>query len=88
VKIKGQVQSLLIFFTQGIGMFFGSIIAGKLFNSTVTGKGEAVLTQWKNFWLIPSVASFVIAIIFLILFKKEKESASVDKITTDNSHIA
>jgi Nucleoside H+ symporter len=38
-KVKSQAQSLFILFTQGIGMFFGSLIAGDIFNSTVTATG-------------------------------------------------
>lgn len=30
-KVKGQAQSLLVLFTQGIGMYFGAIIAGSFF---------------------------------------------------------
>ena len=29
--VKGQAQSMLVFFTQGVGMFFGYMIAGKRF---------------------------------------------------------
>ncbi|MGI9429153.1 MAG: MFS transporter [Bythopirellula sp.] len=34
--IRGQAQSMLVFFTQGIGMYFGYMIAGKRFGNTVT----------------------------------------------------
>jgi nucleoside transporter len=70
-KVKGQAQSLLVLFTQGIGMYFGNIIAGKLFNSTVTKEGSAALSQWKSFWMYPSIAALAIAVIFFVLFKKE-----------------
>ncbi|MDZ4656370.1 MAG: nucleoside permease [Bythopirellula sp.] len=33
--VKGQAQCMLVFFTQGIGMFFGYWIAGSLFTKTV-----------------------------------------------------
>ncbi|MDN4076021.1 MFS transporter [Fictibacillus terranigra] len=77
-KMKGQAQSLLIFFTQGIGMYFGALIAGKFFNSTVTRTGTEALTQWQSFWLIPSIGALVIGIIFLLFFKKEQKSANID----------
>ncbi len=35
-EIKGQAQSMLVFFTQGVGMFFGFKVAGAKFGSTVT----------------------------------------------------
>ncbi|WP_425397976.1 nucleoside permease [Aeoliella sp.] len=34
--IRGQAQGMLVFFTQGVGMFFGYMIAGILFGSTMT----------------------------------------------------
>ncbi|NGQ95772.1 nucleoside permease [Brevibacillus sp. SYP-B805] len=77
-KIKGQAQSLLLLFTQGIGMYFGSIIAGSMFNSTVTAQGAEALSQWKTFWLYPAVGSIVISLFFFLTFanKDEKQSMS------------
>lgn len=34
--IRGQAQGMLVFFTQGVGMYFGYMIAGALFGSTMT----------------------------------------------------
>jgi nucleoside transporter len=33
--VRGQAQGMLVFFTQGVGMFFGYMIAGGRFNATV-----------------------------------------------------
>lgn len=35
-EIRGQAQSMLVFFTQGIGMFFGFWIAGEMFAKQMT----------------------------------------------------
>jgi len=35
-EVRGQAQSMLVFFTQGIGMFFGYRVAGDRFGSTMT----------------------------------------------------
>ncbi len=35
-EVRGQVQSMLVFFTQGIGMYFGYMIAGKFHDRTMT----------------------------------------------------
>lgn len=40
VEIRGQAQSMLVFFTQGIGMFFGYKIAGMFNLNTMTKSGE------------------------------------------------
>jgi MFS family permease len=37
--VRNQAQSMLVFFTQGVGMFFGYWIAGDRFGSTMTNQG-------------------------------------------------
>ncbi|MBM7702339.1 MFS transporter [Priestia iocasae] len=78
VKIKGQAQSMLVFFTQGIGMYVGALVSGQLFNSTVTGKGQEVLEQWQTFWLIPAAFAFLVGVIFLVLFKNESTTLPIN----------
>ena len=44
-EVRGQAQGMLVFFTQGVGMFFGYWIAGILFAKTMTSQtalGEAI----------------------------------------------
>ncbi|MCA9196256.1 MAG: MFS transporter [Planctomycetales bacterium] len=118
--IRGQAQGLLVFLTQGVGMFFGYRImaAGKFlgiplgwtigeygqqvtksadYNAALAvARGEtesvsflesfsrmfsrglpealdqellsATMTQWRNFWLFPSIMAGIILILFTILF--------------------
>jgi MFS family permease len=52
-EVRGQAQSLLVFFTQGIGMFFGFRIAGAKFGETMTSSAElteAIPTQTFGFF--------------------------------------
>lgn len=73
-KVKGQAQSMIVMFTYGIGMLFGSQISGALYNRLVAG--QAVPQAWVTFWWLPAVAAAVIAAIFLFAFKyDEKEQA-------------
>jgi nucleoside transporter len=72
-KVKAQAQSLFVLCTQGIGMFFGSLIAGNIFNSTVTAKGTEALQQWQTFWFIPAAIAAVIAVLFFVAFKSKDE---------------
>ncbi|TWT41396.1 MFS transporter [Botrimarina hoheduenensis] len=39
-SVRSQAQSMLVFFTQGIGMYFGFWIAGDLFGKTMTKQAE------------------------------------------------
>ncbi|MCL6559485.1 MAG: MFS transporter [Firmicutes bacterium] len=76
--VKAQAQSLFVLFTQGIGMFFGSLIAGNIFNSTVTKTGSAALQQWQSFWLIPAGIALVIAVLFFVAFRNRGKDAILD----------
>lgn len=88
-KVKGQAQSLLVLFTQGIGMYFGAIIAGQLFNQTVTGQGAAALSEWKVFWLYPAIGAAVIALFFFLLFRDQigKDPAAIKQIPTKKEEL-
>ncbi|MCU5772110.1 MFS transporter [Erwiniaceae bacterium BAC15a-03b] len=68
-KIKGQAQSLILMFTYGIGMFFGSQISGALYNSLFAPGAASSLQSWATFWWIPAIAAAIIAVIFMLSFK-------------------
>jgi nucleoside transporter len=86
-KIRGQAQGMIIFFTQGLGMYVGDIINKKLFMHTFNADslgaayGAALdpenLKLWANFWWPLCIMSAVILVVFLLAFKHEvKEDAS------------
>lgn len=50
-EVKGQAQSMLVFFTQGVGMFLGYEVAGRLFASakdSTDALGEAIAAAGKG----------------------------------------
>ena len=49
-KIKSQAQGLLSLATYGIGMFIGSVIAGKAKDLYTVGN----VTNWTSVWLVPA----------------------------------
>lgn len=73
--IRAQAQGFLVLATQGVGMLFGALISGKLFNAIVTGEGAEKLKNWQDFWVYPTVAAFVIMVVFMILFKDDPKGA-------------
>lgn len=75
-SIRAQAQGFLVLATQGIGMLVGALISGNLINAIVTGEGAAKLQTWKEFWILPAGAAFVIMILFLILFKDSPKATS------------
>ena len=70
-KIKSQAQGLISLATYGLGMFIGSIVAGKV-KDTYTAKN---VTNWLNVWLVPAGIAAVILVLFLLFFKDNKVKA-------------
>jgi nucleoside transporter len=68
-KIKSQAQGLITLATYGIGMFIGSIIAGKVKDIYSTGDG---VTNWTNVWLVPAGIALVVLLLFIVFFKDRK----------------
>jgi len=73
-SIRAQAQGFLVFATQGVGMLLGALISGNLINTIVTGEGAAKLQNWKEFWIIPTVAALVIMVLFFLLFKDSPQA--------------
>ena len=70
-KIKSQAQGLISLATYGLGMFIGSIVAGKV-KDTYTADN---VTNWLNVWLVPAGIAAVILVLFLLFFKDNKVKA-------------
>ena len=68
VKIKSQAQGLITLATYGIGMFIGSVIAGKV-KDIYTAEG---VTNWFSVWLVPAGIAGAVLLLFLISFKDNK----------------
>jgi nucleoside transporter len=71
--IRGQAQTMNIFFTQGLGMLLGAMIVGKLAShvfAPVEGNSTlpASLPFWPNLWWPLCIASAVILVIFAVAF--------------------
>jgi nucleoside transporter len=74
-KIKSQAQGLISLATYGLGMYIGSIVAGKV-KDTYTADN---VTNWLNVWLVPAGIAAVILVLFLLFFKDRKEVGMRDK---------
>lgn len=72
-KIKAQAQGLITLATYGIGMFIGSIIAGKVKDIYTTQTGASIsVTNWLNVWYVPAGIATVVLLLFLLFFKDRK----------------
>jgi MFS family permease len=83
-QIRGQAQAMNVFFTQGLGLFVGTLAANKIANGAfIDGTGAAVtsstpesLPYWSNFWIPLAIFASVVLVIFWIVFHyKDKDDA-------------
>jgi nucleoside transporter len=69
-KIKSQAQGLISLATYGIGMFIGSIIAGKV--KDMYTAGDPSITNWTNVWLVPAGIATLVLLFFILFFTDKK----------------
>jgi MFS family permease len=55
--------------TYGVGMLIGFWFAGIIAERYSTADGH----DWNNIWMIPAVISFVIMLLFALLFKQTRK---------------
>jgi nucleoside transporter len=73
-KIKSQAQGLISLATYGIGMYFGSILAGIVTEKyTING-----VKDWGSIWLVPAAISAVVLILFILFFKDNTRNLASD----------
>lgn len=68
-SIRNSAQGLFMTMTNGVGAYLGAIASGWVVDS-FTHNG---IKNWHGIWLVFAGYSLVIAIIFLFVFKNEKE---------------
>ena len=75
-RIKSQAQALISLATYGIGMFLGSVIAGKVYAAyTTAGADGKSTTDWTAVWNVPAGIAAVVLVLFLIFFSEGKGAA-------------
>jgi nucleoside transporter len=68
--IRAQAQGLFVLATYGVGQGLGTLAAGWIFNSIMTG-GAPTLEQWQIFWVYPLVFAIVVTALFVAGFREE-----------------
>ena len=67
--LRAAAQGLIYFITYGVGMFVGSWLSGAVVQHySIAGGGY----DWRSVWTFSAVASFVVLVMFLLTFPKEK----------------
>lgn len=73
-SIRSSAQGLFIMMTNGIGAFIGTKASSYLIGEHfIFPDGK---TNWHGAWLLFAAYSFVVAILFLLLFKDKRQAAS------------
>jgi len=67
---KSAAQGLITLATYGVGMLVGFAVAGMITDRYTT---ETSVHEWQQIWLFPAAFAAVVFLIFLFLFKSEKE---------------
>ncbi|MFG0330189.1 MAG: MFS transporter [Phycisphaerales bacterium] len=74
-SIRGQAQSMLIFFTQGLGLYVGALVtqelAGRAFGETASNLPEA-LPMWPKVWWPLAIMAAVIMVAFILFFREDE----------------
>ena len=60
--------------TYGVGMFIGSIIAGKV--KDMYTAGDPAVTNWTDVWLVPTGIAVVVLLLFLVMFRDDSREKS------------
>jgi nucleoside transporter len=74
--LRGQAQGFLVLVTQGLGLGLGAQAMGRLVTRYTTGEGAAAVVDWKTLWAIPAVFAIVVLLVFVALFRSDKQAAA------------
>ena len=83
-EIRGQAQAMNLFFTYGLGLYVGAIVAGKLAGHAFTdAKGLAVvpgsaesLPYWPHLWLPLAGFAALVLVVFWFAFRYRETTAA------------
>ena len=82
-EIRSQAQGMLVFFTLGLGMFIGALVAGKIeaahtvmVEATEPGADPVTMVEWASLWLKPAGMAAVVMLLFAFAFSGKKADES------------
>ena len=82
-EIRSQAQGMLVFFTLGLGMFIGALVAGKIeaahtvmVEATEPGADPGKMVEWASLWLKPAGMAAVVMLLFAFAFSGKKADES------------
>jgi nucleoside transporter len=76
VHIRAAAQGFISFVTYGVGMFFGSYLAGWIVDQYTYTQDGATLHTWQPIWIVPAAFSAAVLLLFAAFFRYREESRS------------
>ncbi len=67
--IRAQAQGMLVLVTQGLGLGIGAQVMGAVVKQFTAGGAAGGKVDWASVWLVPCIASLVVAALFFALFR-------------------
>lgn len=76
--IRAAAQGFIAFVTQGVGLFIGAIVSGRVVDAfAVTDAGGMIVGhEWTSIWLVPAAGALVILLLFAVLFRAQPTPAA------------
>ena len=68
-ELKAQAQGFIFLVTFGVGLLVGNMICGRIIDHYKSVEGY----NWDAIWGITTISSVVLLVLFMLLFKEEKE---------------
>lgn len=78
-EIRNQAQGMLIFFTQGLGLYCGALLTQELATRAFGDKSSTAaenIPLWADFWYPLSILTFIVLVAFAILFRPQNDKIS------------
>jgi nucleoside transporter len=72
VKIRAAAQGFLALITQGVGLWVGSFLSGRVVKHFALGQTTHL---WTSIWLVPAALALAILIVFAVLFRPAPAAA-------------
>ena len=80
-RFKSAAQGLITLATYGVGMMIGSLVSGPIVDQFATANAH----DWQSVWLVPAAIAVVVVILFLLLFKNDKQEQATGDIAVANN---
>jgi nucleoside transporter len=68
VRLRAAAQGFFNFVTNGVGLFIGAYISGRVVDAYATGGGH----NWRQIWMIPALSAAIVMLIFTLLFREQR----------------